>query len=50
MHINVHTATLLACLSLLGCGGGGPGWGLKGTIYYQDIEDGSVYKMTLSDA
>jgi len=48
MHINLRCSTFLACaLFVVGCGGGG---GLDGTIYYQDIEDGSVYKMTLSDA
>jgi Tol biopolymer transport system component len=47
MNIHIWSTTFLVCLLLLGCGGGG---GLDGTIYYQDIEDGSVYKMTLADA
>ena len=53
MNINLRCSTFLAsALLLFGCGGGngGGGGGLKGTIYYQDIEDGSVYKMTLADA
>ena len=52
MIIQRPWATLLACAFLFfGCGGdNGKGGGLKGTIYYQDIEDGSVYKMTLGDA
>ncbi|HXU73638.1 MAG TPA: hypothetical protein VN947_30175 [Polyangia bacterium] len=53
MNINLRCSTFLGCaLLLFGCGGGanGAGGGLDGTIYYQDIEDGSVYKMSLSDA
>jgi len=50
MHIKLSLATILG-LFLCGCGGdNGGGGGLNGTIYYQDVEDGSVYKMTLSDA
>ncbi len=44
MTIHVRSATLFACLLVLGCGGGG---GLGGNIYYNVVSDGYIYKMSL---
>lgn len=58
MHIHIRLSALVVVAALfplaftsIGCGGdAGTGGGLNGTIYYNDVEDGFIYKMSLADA
>lgn len=50
MNHSTRAVALLASLVVFGCTDNNTGGGLNGTIYYQDIQDGFVYKMTLADA